>query len=516
LGTYAIQLLDSGGATIGMIDKESSPDKEFLSASIKLVTGKHSNAPLAATGENQDSCNIPSLNSKTTLDKRNLVVTLLGNDFTGNANTDAEPAESLTNMVQINSNLDSIYSGRFRLQVEDQVGFAYKLVISMTMSTVVGSTEIVETFVGCTGGAAFQISAGSVSAAFGVSKTLFSANFFPRIVRADSTNNFDNYSTTLNIWGEDGLPSPIHILYGTTGGDLLNHANCYGCVQARLIMCSDRLTTKTGYPLCSSVAQAVCATSSADGVTCSHSSTSGDPEWTDTLGGTTIVNLVNGTATFTDLKVRYVIGAGYRLNFMLNAGARSSTAYSPTSSMTWKSSVMVPDPSYTELSASVANTVDGDVSGDFVEVNSAYVNVPDSATSGSLLLYFECDAPDDVTFEAKVIAPSGANYSVHIAVDETSDAAVDRKWSLEQGDDWVWSGVSPSVSVVNGPHKLGLYYRENGLKIRRIKLVGGASACRYGWTAQPDVNNYLAGVSNSFFVRPYKMEMYQQVGGDGV
>ena len=60
----------------------------------------------------------------------------------------------------------------------------------------------------------------------------------------------------------------------------------------------------------------------------SSSSCSPSRTWQlDTLGGTTVVNLINGTATFTDLHVKYVFGAGYRLQFMLNAGARSTTAY---------------------------------------------------------------------------------------------------------------------------------------------------------------------------------------------
>jgi len=237
LGYYAIQMLDSGGATIGTMDTGSTPDKDFFSASIKLVTGKNAASPLAVTGENQDSCNTPSTTEKTTLDQSNLVVTLLGNDFTTNAGTDTTASEATTDIVPMNSNLNSIHSGRFQLKVQDQVGFAYKLFISMNVSTAVGSTVVVETLVGCsTGGATFKINAGSIVAAFGVSKTLFSANLFPRIVRADSTNGFANFSTTLNVAGENGLPSPLHVVFGTTAGALLKDANCYGCVQGKLLM----------------------------------------------------------------------------------------------------------------------------------------------------------------------------------------------------------------------------------------------------------------------------------------
>ena len=278
---------------------------------------------------------------------------------------DVADAVAQNDVVKMNSDLNGIHSMRFRLNMADQVGYWYKLRVATTVSKAVGTTATETKVVGHNGnGDSFRINAGAIYAAYGAAQTLFTQNNFPRILRADTNGDqppFTNSITPLHAGGggwqagmanHSGVPSPIHILFRNTGGSVLKHANCYQCVQARLLMCSDRLTAKTGYPLCSSVSQAVCATSSTDGTKCAHSSNSGDPEWTDTLGGTTVVNLVNGTATFTDLKVQYVFGAGYRLQFMLNAGGRSTTAYAPSTVFS-SGSVMLPDPSYS--SGSVAD-----------------------------------------------------------------------------------------------------------------------------------------------------------------
>ena len=408
LGFYAIQLLDAAGNAIARVDHQSDDDKDFFTVNVKAVTGKNSASPLAVTGEPQDSSKVPSTGNFAALGKANLVVTLKGNDMTsttdGSDTDDVVVAADAEDIVKMNANVGDKHSMRFQLNVADQVGNSYKLLLSSTaawMSDNAGSTKTKEVLVGCsTTASSFRINAGEIKAAFGASQTLFSSQLFPRIVRADSTNNLDNYSSTLNVQGENGLPSPLHVLFRNTGGNILQHANCHQCVQARLLMCDDGLSAKSAYPRCSSLQQARCVTSNADGSKCANSNTGG-AAFLDTLGGTTIVNMVNGTATFTDLKVHYVFGAGYRLQFMLNAGLNldgtgtpNSQAYAPTTQMT-SASVMVPDPSYstdldpTNAFAGVNNSffvrphhlhVYQNVGGDGVDLNND--DVPDGVGVG--------------------------------------------------------------------------------------------------------------------------------------
>jgi hypothetical protein len=376
LGFYAIQLLDEANAVINTVDYGADAERkpnDIFNATVQVITGKNSAAPVAVpTGEQQDSTTNPTASSSVTLDMEDVVVTAIGNKYLDSAYTDLDDAIAANDVVQMNSNLNGTHSMRFRLNVANQVGFRYKLRVTALVSKAVGTTTMEEKIVGFRVGGAtehtsFRINAGAIYAAYGTQQIRFTQHNFPRIIRADipaepydGDRSVANSITPLHESGggwqagmanHSGIPSPLHITFWGTGvNQPLKHANCYQCVQARLLMCADRLTAKTVYPLCSSVSQAVCATSSADGTRCAHGSDSGNPEWTNTLGGTTIVNLVNGTATFTDLKVQYVFGAGYRLQFMLNAGSsdtngRSTTVYAPITVFS-SGSVMVPDPSH--------------------------------------------------------------------------------------------------------------------------------------------------------------------------
>ena len=326
LGVYAVQLLDSSDNVITTIDKDSDEDKDFFAISVKVRTGKNDAAPLAVTGERQDSSKPPTSSAYTTLDPSNVIVTLVGNDMADatNANEDTTDAEALDDIVKLNSNLEAGHSMRFKLNVADQVGNSYNIFLSTTgswLSTTAGATTTEDRWVGCsTSSASFRINSGDTSVAFGPMKTLFTSESYPRIIRADTNTDWANYSTYFNVQGENGLPAPLHVLFRNTGGSVLQHANCYQCVQVRLFQCSDSLSAKVAYPYCSSDAQALCTTSSTDGNTCSSHTSSGHIKYLDTLSGTTVMNLINGTATFTDLKIHYVFGAGYRLKFMLNAG----------------------------------------------------------------------------------------------------------------------------------------------------------------------------------------------------
>jgi len=343
LGVYAIQLIDSSGSVIPAVDKDSDDDMALFTVNIKMRTGKNDNAPLAVTGERQDSSTVPTSSSYTTLDPSNLIVTLVGNDMGSSEGSNADTADAVADddVVNMNSNLGAGHSMRFKLNVADQVGNSYELFLTTSgawLSTTAGETATETRRVGCSSAqASFRINSGDTSMAWGQSKTLFTAASYPRIIHGDANKDWANYSDYFNVQGEDGLPAPLHVLFRTSGGSLLQHGNCYQCVQARLFQCEDSLTAKLPYPYCASDAQALCATSSTDGNSCSSSTSSGHTAYLDTLGGTTVVNMINGTATFTDLKIHYVFGAGYRLKFLLNAGLEldgsgtaSTDVYAPT------------------------------------------------------------------------------------------------------------------------------------------------------------------------------------------
>ena len=146
----------------------------------------------------------------------------------------------------------------------------------------------------------FRLDPASMLASYS-SGIFFSLHNFPTIVRLDGSDA----NKTLDL---DGIPSPIKVHVVNSAKETLHHANCQKCVQVRLMQCND----KTPYPVCASEAQAKCATSS--GTKCLNQG-----DYLDTLKGTTIANLVNGTAVFTDLQVQHVVGAGYKLKFTLNA-----------------------------------------------------------------------------------------------------------------------------------------------------------------------------------------------------
>ena len=268
-----------------------------------VSTGVNDEAPLDGISGHRSDSTTAVLNTRpaaaladwiyATLHMMDLVVTLKGNDFTTDSGTDTDDVDADDDIVKINANVGGAHSARFHLKVANQVGINYKLFVTATVSVTVGETAVLPMIVGCdrtnpSSGiehtntvASFRIDAGNIVAAHGLGKTLFTADSFPRVVRADTNNALANYSTTMNVAGENGLPTNLHILFRNTASSkaVLEHANCHQCVQARLLMCSDRLTAKSDYPRCTSVAQAVCATSSADGNMCAHGGSTGDPEW---------------------------------------------------------------------------------------------------------------------------------------------------------------------------------------------------------------------------------------------
>ena len=279
LGTYSAHLTDDNNGYITNVDRVDG-----FTVLAYLVTGQ--------VGIRGDSCqmvNFPT--SYVRLDASDLIVYDLSVSST---------QESVSDEINLDNSTSTF---RFKLATSNQAGLSFQIVLVLNHPSSVSNANIIlqSRFVayGYSNMATlpFRIDPYQVIAGFGNSE-LFSSHRFPKIVRLDG----------------DGLPSPLKIYLTDSNNRTLRHTSCVSSLHVRLVQCSDSRSALITYPLCSSTAQAKCATSSDDGTVCPSVSS-----YLDTLSGTTIQHVENGTATFTDLQVRYAVGAGYRLLFSYNA-----------------------------------------------------------------------------------------------------------------------------------------------------------------------------------------------------
>jgi len=122
--------------------------------------------------------------------------------------------------------------------------------------------------------------------------------------------------------------------------------------------------------------------------------------------------------------------------------------------------------------------------GPFV-VTGDYVELPEGGgVHGSAADFtIKCAKPSDLTFQMEVIAPNGNADSVFISVGVGSGRA---RWDTGLHQTWSWSRVSPSVAVPAGSHRLRLWGREDGIKIRMLKLVNELGEIGCYFTAEPE------------------------------
>jgi hypothetical protein len=305
LGNYTLYLLDSQGNIITLLGGG-------FNATVGLITGA-----------NTDSSNC---DSATGLNYPNAFTDLTNNstDLTTNSTDPRSPPSSL---VVLNRNTggasapitnheltkDDTNSMRFGIQIRGQVGNCFALLFKTDWITA-GTKYIV---MKNEANGYFRIVPGKIAVAHGDSQVLFQNGTTPAIVKVDG--GYTN--VTMNV---DGLPNPLHVLFQDGAGTTLEHASCRNCVQVRLVKCVDSnagspTASSAPYPACASVAQAECAGSLSGKCT-------GGNSYLDTLTGTTVVNMVRGIATFTDVQVSFVVGAGYKLQFTHNAMDATTTA----------------------------------------------------------------------------------------------------------------------------------------------------------------------------------------------
>ncbi len=163
----------------------------------------------------------------------------------------------------------------------------------------------------------------------------YTADSFPKVVRLEG-----DFSDIPDV---DGLPAVIKVALLDSDGEVLTSANCKNCMGVRLVKCdastptsgtTDGSTTDTAMPACIGVhsqalyqsddqmvdfSQAPCQTTANFAGECRYyggqsQTLSSSPQ--DIIG--TVSHVVNGIATFHNLKVRYTFGAGFRLRFIFD------------------------------------------------------------------------------------------------------------------------------------------------------------------------------------------------------
>lgn len=110
---------------------------------------------------------------------------------------------------------------------------------------------------------------------------------------------------------------------------------------------------------------------------------------------------------------------------------------------------------------------------------------------GYLRYYFRCAAATTVSFVSKVIANSGHDDSLYIAVDMPIDSHAARgTWHTGQGGNmttlsFIRSRESPAFKVKAGKHALYISEREDGITFSHFTVVKGSGTCNFVRSCQP-------------------------------
>ena len=337
-----------------------------------------------------------------------------------------------------------------RFETANQAGRAYQIVLELNHP---GFNDwkytILQSWTHRIGAHPFQIDPPKMLASFG-SDSAFTTWRFPTIVKVDGQD-------ANNTLDKDGLPAPIKVHLADDNGHTLRHSNCIQCVQVRLVQCEDAASANMSYPACASDAQAKCATDSADKCVRKRiNSMINQSDYLQTLTGTTTADVINGTAVFTDLQLQHVVGAGYKLKFVLNAKDGTRDA--------WIRELIRSQPDYV-----VQNLCSGTWPNFFGHVSSACRN----------RIWYDHDC-----CEAEWAGYCAAGYTYYAV---TGDAGCTRTRSCCIPDD-VGAPTASEAPSIHG---------ESGV----VRI--------------PD-ESYSTPANRSFFVLPHSLKLLQSIGGDGV
>uniref|UniRef100_A0A7S4N9U0 TNFR-Cys domain-containing protein n=1 Tax=Guillardia theta TaxID=55529 RepID=A0A7S4N9U0_GUITH len=334
LGNYMVILLDKQSNTIDTVY-----ESDAFTAQFSLVTG-----------DGFDSSTQPTPTKYSVLSSSDLLL------------TDASNAAISNNLVTLSNSSTAV-----NIFVANQVGLYFLVLVEVssafTKSIFLGATALQTPF---------SINAGNVNISYGSSKLVLPPTD-PQVLLLDAVGSNDTKSSS-------GLPLPLYVQFQTSDYQILDNAKCVQCVQARLVKCSNSVPTQFFVEQdCTAVNQAQCATSNQDGSKCASAGYTSSNSFLDTLGGTTIANLENGTAVFTDLAVHFVAGYGYKLQFTLNAGGRYTTSSVVASSQSQNGQIFVPSVGSFFVRPYNLNILQ-EIGGDGVDINGDYV--PDGVGVG--------------------------------------------------------------------------------------------------------------------------------------
>ncbi|EKX53221.1 hypothetical protein GUITHDRAFT_132974 [Guillardia theta CCMP2712] len=302
-----------------------------------------------------------NISSSGSFDGLHLVVKLVtgqnGTDSNSN-NSLAEviyPDDMLPTSARVNGTLIqnglAIFNGSLSLKIQHQAGKYFRLLFLIreypNISAFSNSFSIVPAKLGISIGSNFS---------------KIAADSLLSVVKLDGTSN-----DTFNV---NGLPSSLHVSLLDSEDQTIQHASCSACVIARLMKCDNSTPFSTAndfsgsLPQCQisltdsepdqvlGAAQAKCATSNSQKNACVSASESSE-QFQYTLSNSlghingTVSSVSQGIASFYDLQVHFVVGAGYILRFVFSPTTESANSFNVRSSFAAEyGNVLLPDPRF--------------------------------------------------------------------------------------------------------------------------------------------------------------------------
>lgn len=135
-----------------------------------------------------------------------------------------------------------------------------------------------------------------------------------------------------------------------------------------------------------------------------------------------------------------------------------------------------------------------------------YVEMPDKkqgkADQGSIFFPLWCTEPAEVDFEIEYLSLNGGDNSVKFQAGVSTKS---KAWHLEPGQDWqkASSAVNNLPSEFeSGAGQLILWGREDGIKLKRVKIIRGGDSCQFRPSSVSTVSFAEAEITEPFELSP--------------
>ena len=110
-----------------------------------------------------------------------------------------------------------------------------------------------------------------------------------------------------------------------------------------------------------------------------------------------------------------------------------------------------------------------------MQVVDNHIEVPNgSDVDGSASFAWRASTDTTVAFEFDVLAPSGNDDSFYISIDNGSPA----EWTIAVSASWQWVSGPVAYTVAAGDHTLHIARREDGAKLRTLRVASGDASFR--------------------------------------